>query len=275
MKTDPATAKPTAVPREKVTVCIIAGNEEKNIRRCLESVQWADEIVVVDSFSRDRTFEIATEYTSRVYQHKWRGYVAQKVLAKSYATMPWIMFVDADEEVSIPLRDEILAHLEKGVPNEIAGFDFPRMVWFLNRWIKHGDWYPDRKLRLFRSDRGTCGGTEPHDRIYVQGRVGHLRSPLFHYTYDSIDDQFETLNRFSRISAAGQKTRTLAAILWHMVMDPPFRFLRCYVLRRGFLDGVPGFIVAVTAAFGTFSKYAKLWERLHARPAPNTDSAAR
>ncbi len=259
---------PASAEREKVTVCIIAGNEEKNIRRCLESVRWADEIVVVDSFSRDRTFEIAKEYTDRVYQHEWRGYVAQKVLAKSYATKPWIMFVDADEEVSAPLRDEILSLLEKGVPNEIAGFDFPRMVWFLDRWIRHGDWYPDRKLRLFRSDRGTCGGTEPHDRIYVQGRVGHLRSPLFHYTYDSIEDQFETLNRFSRISAAGQRHRALATILWHMAMDPPFRFLRCYFLRRGFLDGVPGFIIASTVAFGTFAKYAKLWERLHARPAP-------
>lgn len=266
--TDSSTAAPVPAEREKVTICIIAGNEEKNIRRCLESVRWADEIVVVDSFSRDRTFEIAKEYTDRVYQQEWRGYVAQKALAKSYATMPWVMFVDADEEVSEPLRREILSLLEKGVPEEIAGFDFPRMVWFLNRWIRHGDWYPDRKLRLFRRDRGSCGGAEPHDRIYVQGRVGHLHSPLFHYTYDNIEDQFETLNRFSRISASGQKPRSLVTILWHMVMDPPYRFFRCYVLRRGFLDGVPGYIIASAAAFGTFAKYAKLWERLHALPVP-------
>ena len=260
----------TAADREKVTVCIIAGNEEKNIRRCLESVRWADEIVVVDSFSKDRTFEIAKEYTDRVFQHEWRGYVAQKALAKSYATMPWVMFVDADEEVSTPLRDEILALLSRGVPEEVAGFDFPRMVWFLNRWIRHGDWYPDRKLRLFRRDRGTCGGTEPHDRIYVQGKVRHLRAPLYHYTYDSIDDQFETLNRFSRISADGLPRRPLAAILFHMLSDPPFRFFRCYFVRRGFLDGLPGLIVATTAAFGTFSKYAKLWERFHAQGSPKS-----
>ena len=264
----PVPTSATNASREKVTVCIIAGNEEKNIRRCLESVRWADEIVVVDSFSKDRTFDIAKEYTERAYQHEWRGYVAQKALAKSYATMPWVMFVDADEEVSEDLRDEILTLLTKGVPDQVAGFDFPRMVWFLNRWIRHGDWYPDRKLRLFRCDRGTCGGTEPHDRIYVQGKVRHLHAPLFHYTYDSIDDQFETLNRFSRISANGQKNRSLSSILYHMVLDPPFRFIRCYFGRHGFLDGIPGLIIACTIAFGTFSKYAKLWERLHAKPAP-------
>ena len=256
-------AKPPAAPREKVTVCIITGNEEKNIRRCLESVRWADEIIVVDSLSTDKTCDIAREYTDRIYKHPWRGYVAQKALAKKYATMPWVMFIDADEQVSEPLRDEILEHLTKGVDNAYAGFDFPRMVWFLNRWIRHGDWYPDRKLRLFRSDRGVCGGTEPHDRIYVQGKVGHLKAPLFHFTYDDTDDQFETMNRFSRISANGMAHRSRAGIIFHLVFDPPFRFFRCYVLRRGFLDGVPGLVVAMTAAFGTFSKYAKLWERLY------------
>lgn len=264
-------AKSTAqTPREKVTVCIIAGNEEKNIRRCLESVRWADEIVVVDSFSKDRTFEIAKEYTDRVFQHPWHGYIEQKALAKSYARMPWVMFIDADEEVSTPLREEILALLTKGVPEPIAGFDFPRMVWFLNRWIRHGDWYPDRKLRLFRRERGTCGGTEPHDRIYVQGKVKHLHAPLYHYTYDSIDDQFETLNRFSRISAYGQDQRPFAILLLHILLDPPFRFLRSYFFRCGFLDGIPGLIVATTIAFGTFSKYAKHWERFHARESPHS-----
>ncbi len=251
----------TAAPREKVTVCIIAGNEEKHIRCCLESVRWADEIVVIDSFSRDRTFEIAREYTSRAYQHEWRGYVAQKALAKSYATMPWVMFVDADEEVSPALQKEIVNLLSHPIPTEIAGFDFPRMVWFLNRWIRHGDWYPDRKLRLFRRDRGECGGTEPHDRIYVQGRVAHLRHPLYHYTYDDIEDQFRTLNRFSSISAAGHTPMRTGPLLFHMVFDSLYRFLRCYVIRGGFLDGVPGFIVATTVAFGTFSKHAKLWEK--------------
>ncbi len=260
----PSSAKPTNVPREKVSVCIITGNEEKNIRRCLESVRWADEIVVVDSQSTDRTREIALEYTDRVYEHPWRGYVAQKALAKDYATMPWIMFVDADEQVSEPLRDEVLQLLSSGVSEAYAGFDFPRMVWFLNRWIRHGDWYPDRKLRLFRSDRGVCGGTEPHDRIYVQGKVGHLKSPLFNFTYEDITDQFETMNRFSGISANGEKRRSRFGILFHLLFDPPSRFFRCYVLRRGFLDGVPGLVVATTAAFGTFSKYAKLWERLYA-----------
>lgn len=246
--------------RETISVCIIAGNEEDCIRRCLESVRWADEVVVVDSFSKDRTREIALEYTDRVYQHRWLGYIGQKALAKSLARHPWVMFVDADEEVSDELRRDIQRTFEAGVPDEVAGYDFPRMVWYLGRWIRHGDWYPDVKLRLFRKDRGECAGTEPHDRIYVQGTVRHFTSPLHHYTYTDIADQIATLNRFSTISArtrfaAGDRPR-----LFRMVLDPPFRFFRGYVLKRGFLDGVPGLIVAMSVAFATFIKYAKLWE---------------
>lgn len=263
-----STPKPSSTSREKVTVCIVAYNEEKCIRRCLESVRWADDIVFVDSFSTDRTVEIAKEYTSHVYQHTWSGYIAQKTLAGSYATTPWVLFIDADEEVSESLRNEILDLLNRGVPDEIAGFDFPRLVWFLNRWIRHGDWYPDRKLRLYRRERATYGGTEPHDRIFVQGKIEHLRFPLYHYTYDDIGDQLETLNRFSSISAKNLPEKPLFSLLFHLLLNPPFRFFRCYILRRGFLDGLPGFLIASSIAFGTLAKYAKLWERFHSRECP-------
>jgi glycosyltransferase involved in cell wall biosynthesis len=246
--------------RETISVCIIAGNEEDCIRRCLESVRWADEIVVVDSFSKDRTRDIALEYTDRVYQHRWLGYIGQKVLAKCLARHPWVMFVDADEEVSDELRLDILKAFEAGVPEEVAGFDFPRMVWYLGRWIRHGEWYPDIKLRLFRKDRGECAGTEPHDRIYVNGAVRHFSSPLHHYTYTDISDQIATLNRFSSISAATRHCAGDRPCLFRLIFHPPFRFFRGYVLKRGFLDGVPGLIVAMSVAFGTFVKYAKLWE---------------
>lgn len=246
--------------REAISVCIIAGNEEDNIRRCLESVRWADEIVVVDSFSTDRTREIALQYTDSVYQHRWLGYVAQKALAKSLARHPWVMFVDADEEVSDELRRDILRTFERGVPDAVAGFDFPRIVWYLGRWIRHGEWYPDIKLRLFRKARGECAGTEPHDRIYVHGQVRHFTSPLHHYTYTDISDQVSTLNRFSTISAETHHRRRGGSSVFRLVFHPPFRFLRGYVLKRGFLDGIPGLIVAMSIAFGTFVKYAKLWE---------------
>lgn len=251
--------------REKISVCIIAGNEENNIERCLESVLWADEIVVVDSFSTDRTFEIAKRYTERVIQHRWLGYIGQKALAKCLARNPWVMFVDADEVVSASLREEIIQTFNRGIPHNIAGFSFPRVVWHLGRWIRHGEWYPDIKLRLFRKDRGTCAGTEPHDRIYVQGKVQHLAGELHHYTYADINDQISTLNRFSTISASGPWAKDTSRLFFRLLFHPPVRFLRGYFIKGGFLDGIPGFIIAVTVAFGTFTKYAKIWESRHSR----------
>ena len=245
-----------------LSVCVITGNEEDNIGRCLESVAFADEIVVVDSFSTDRTMEIARTFTDRVFQHRWMGYIGQKAIARNLARGEWILFVDADEAVSPALREEILAMLRRGVPDRIDGFDFPRQVWYMRRWIRHGDWYPDAKLRLFRKARGRCCGIEPHERIEVQGEVRHLRAPLFHYTYDDIADQVSTMNRFSSISARseGRREPSAAALLWGMLMHPPFRFFRCYFIKLGFLDGVAGLVIASSAAFSTFLKYAKLWE---------------
>ena len=263
---------PSPIPRKtaasatapiRLSVCIITGNEEENIRRCLASVSFADEIVIVDSFSTDRTLEIAREFTDRVFQHRWTGYIGQKAIARNLARGEWILFVDADEAVSPGLRDEILDLSRKGIPDSVAGFDFPRMVWFLHRWIRHGDWYPDAKLRLFRKAAGRCCGTEPHERIDVDGEVLHLRSPLYHYTYDDIEDQLRTMNRFSSISAGNAKLQhySLLKILACMLLHPPFRFLRCYLLKRGFLDGVAGLVIASTVAYGTFIKYAKVWEK--------------
>jgi glycosyltransferase involved in cell wall biosynthesis len=139
--------------REKISVCITAGNEEKNIRRCLESVRWADEIIVVDSFSTDRTVAICREYTQLVYQHRWMGYIGQKNLIKNMARYPWVLFLDADEEVSPELRDEILRELESPDAAGNAGYEFPRMVYYLGRWIRHCGWYPDYRVRLFDRDR--------------------------------------------------------------------------------------------------------------------------
>lgn len=248
--------------RPFLSVCIITGNEEKNIGRCLESVKWADEIVVVDSFSTDRTVEIAKRYTDRIFQHRWLGYIGQKAVARNLARGEWILFVDADEAVSESLRKEIQLRFKAGVPERVAGFDFPRQVWFLHRWIRHGDWYPDSKLRLFRKARGRCCGKEPHERIDVNGEVLHLRQPLYHYTYDNIADQINTINRFSSISAAGDSKREFStgSLLWRILFHPPFRFIRCYFVKRGFLDGMAGFIIAVSVSYGALIKYAKYWE---------------
>lgn len=246
--------------REKISACITAGNEERNIRRCLESVKWVDEIVVVDSFSTDRTVEIAREYTSGVYQHQWMGYIGQKNLIKDIAKGPWILFIDADEEVSPALRDEILREFDSGSSANVAGYEFPRRVRFLGRWIRHGDWYPDIKLRLFRKNRGTCGGIEPHDSTTVDGTVKRLSSPLYHFTYLDIADQISTLNRFTTITSEGMHKDNRPFRWIHFLFRPPLRFLRCYFLKLGFLDGIAGLMIAVTLSYMVFAKYAKLWE---------------
>jgi len=246
--------------RERISACVITGNEERNIRRCLESLTWADELIVVDSFSTDRTAEICREYTQRVYQHEWLGYIGQKNLIKDMATESWILFLDADEEISRELRDEILREFECGACAQVAGYEFPRMVRYLGRWIRHGDWYPDVKLRLFRRELGTCGGKEPHDRTTVNGPIKRLRGHIYHYTYDDIPDQLATLNRFTTITAQTKMDDGQTFRLRDLFFRPIVRFLRGYLLRTGFRDGLPGLVIACTAAYGVFIKYAKLWE---------------
>lgn len=245
---------------DKISVCITAGNEERNIRRCLESAKWADEIVVVDSFSKDRTVEICREYTDRVYQHEWMGYIGQKNLIKDLASGPWILFLDADEEISSGLREEIRSEFEGGGSDRCDGYEFPRMVRYLGRWITHGDWYPDVKLRLFRKEKGECGGQEPHDRTTVHGVVRRLQNPLYHYTYNDITHQMATLNRFTTISAVGKHKDGRRFLISDLLFRPVFRFFRCYILKRGFMDGIPGVVVAAFTSFAVFAKYAKLWE---------------
>ena len=270
---------PPRGPDEKITVCIICGNEEENIERCLKSVTWADEVLVVDSFSRDRTPEIARRYTPNVIQHEWLGYIGQKKFIADLAEGPWILFVDADEEISPALRQEIEELFSRPLPPSVHGFECPRLVPYLGRWIRHGDWYPDTKLRLFKKAFGECGGKEPHDRVYVTGEVRRLRGELFHYTYTDIEDQLATINRFSTISARTNDAEGRTVSMFDLVFRPVFRFLRGYLLKLGFLDGVPGLIVARNVAFGTFAKYAKLWElqnvKRHASGDPGHGAASR
>ena len=248
-------------PDQRISVCIICGNEIRNIRRCLESVKWADEIVVVDSFSTDGTYDVACEYTDKVFRQEWLGYIGQKKFTAEHAACPWVFFVDADEEVSSGLRDEIERTFSRRVPEGVNGFNCPRLVRYLGRWIRHGDWYPDMKRRLFRKAYGECGGEEPHDRISVEGRVMDFVNPLNHYTYENISAQIRQIDRFSTISAtthAKHGAPSYFTLCGHAI----YRFFRCYFMKCGFLDGIPGLIVAVNVAFGTFVKYAKLWEKL-------------
>ena len=246
--------------RDKISACLTVGNEENNIRRCLNSLRWADEIVVIDSFSKDKTADICREYTDRVYQHEWLGYVGQKELIKKMAVHPWILFIDADEEVSDELQAQILSEFESGANRQYVGYQFPRKVFFLGTWITHGEWWPDIKMRLFRKDKGICTGSEPHDHVIVNGSIKFLSGCLHHYTYDDITDQIYTLNRFSSIAATSLRNEGRRFSIADLLFRPFFRFIKGFIFKRGFMDGYRGLIIALLSSIGVFYKYAKLWE---------------
>ncbi len=242
-----------------ISACVTTFNEEHNMHRCLKSLAWCEEIVIVDSFSTDRTPEICREYTDKVQQHEWLGYIGQKNLIRKMATCDWLLYVDADEEVSDDLREQIISEFNKG-PGEICGYEFPRMVNYMGRWIRHGEWYPDVKLRLFRKDRGRSGGQEPHDQVFVNGPVKKLRGHLYHFTYDDLFDHVETMNRFSTITAR-EKYKEGQRFQWvDFIFRPPLRFFKAYLLKLGLLDGTRGFLIALISSVGVYVKYAKLWE---------------
>ena len=247
--------------RTPISACVMTKNEEKNIRRCLESLTWCDEIVVLDSGSTDRTVEICREYTDQVHYHEWVGYIGQRNLLRKYANFDWVLFLDADEEVSAQLRDQVLAIFEDGTLLEShRGFKFPRQVYYLDRWIRHGEWNPDVKLRLFRKDCGYSGGQEPHDQVIVEGLVKKLSGKLLHYTYENLREHLETANRFSTISAETMHRNGRRFHMSDLLVRPPFRFFKGFVIKLGFLDGVRGFIIASVNAFGVTMKYSKLRE---------------
>lgn len=245
--------------QEKISACVLTFNEEIKIERCLKSLTWCDEIVVMDSFSTDKTLDICRKYTDQIHQHSWLGFVAMRNLTRQYASFPWILFVDADEEVSPALKAEIIATFERGTGN-IVGFEFPRLVYYLGKWIRHGEWYPDVKLRLFHAEYGRSEGEEPHDKIVVNGPVRRMKAPLWHYTYSDITDQINTLNRFSSIGSQHRFIKNRRWLITDIIFRPLFRFLKGYFLKLGFLDGMHGFIIASTNSFGAFAKYAKHWE---------------
>ena len=242
-----------------VSAIIVCFNEEENIARCLESVKWCDEIIVVDSFSTDRTVEICRRFTVKVIQRKWAGYRDQKSFALSRANRNWVLSIDADEEVTPELQAEILHELAVNGAH-YSGFALPRLVFYLDRWWKRSGWYPDYHVRLFRRDCGRYGGTEPHDKIIVDGRVRRLRHPLHHFSYRDIEDHVQTINRFTSISSRELRRENQRWRLIDAILRPAVRFFSSYVLKRGFMEGFAGFYVAVTAAVYVFLKYAKLWE---------------
>jgi glycosyltransferase involved in cell wall biosynthesis len=242
-----------------ISVCIITFNEEKNIVDCLESVNWVDEIVVVDSFSQDRTVDLCRKYTDKIYQIEWQGHVKQKNCALEYASNEWVLCLDADERLSPKLKEEIENVLSADV-KKIDGYFSPRHSYYLGRWINHGGWYPDYKLRLFRKSKGQWGGQDPHDKVILNGTTARLQGNLLHFVYKNLSHQLQTVDSFSTITANVLEGDDEGFSLMKLIFRPPFRFFEMYVIKKGFLDGLPGFIIAVASSFYVFLKYAKLWE---------------
>jgi len=241
-----------------ITAVVITKNEERNINRCLASLGFCDEIIVVDSFSTDSTVEVAKNFTDRVYQVEWRGYVGQKNYGVGMANFNWILSLDADEEVSEDLKNEILILLGKN-PSHSA-FSVPRKTIHSGQWIKHGGWYPNRLVRLFDKNRGSWVGGSVHEYWDSQGGVGELKNDLIHYSFENIFDQVERNNLYSTLGARALNEKKLQFSIWHLIFKPIFKFFETYILKCGFLDGYLGFIIAVSAAYSVFLKWAKLWE---------------
>lgn len=245
----------------KISATVITFNEEKNIDDCLKSLAWADEIVVVDSLSTDRTCEIARQHGAKIIDQKFLGHVKQKQLAVDHCTHDWIISLDADERVSDELRDSVFRLFENTDEDQLLnGYTVARRSFHLGRWIMHGGWYPDRKARLFNRTKGKWGGVDPHDGIEVEGEEGHLKGALDHYVFDDLEHNIKTNNFYSSISARIFFEEGKKPSMTKLFFKPVGKFIETYLIKRGFLDGLPGFIIAVGASYSIFLKYAKLWE---------------
>jgi glycosyltransferase involved in cell wall biosynthesis len=256
----------TALKQLPISVCIIAGNEAARIRRALESVAgWTSEIIVVlNDDVNDGTDKIAESFGAKVFRESWKGHIAQKNSAAQKANSDWILGLDADEEISPELGDEIRKlFTEPEKLRVFAAFSFPRCTLYGGRWIRHGDWYPDRKIRLWRCGMGRWSGVDPHDKLIVQGRVGRLRSEMLHYSMEDLEHLVRKTLVYSDVFLRqqiemGRKVSSLD--VWGR---PAWRFGRGYLLRLGFLDGWQGFHVAWMGAFYTFLRYARVLEEQH------------
>jgi glycosyltransferase involved in cell wall biosynthesis len=240
----------------EISTVVITRNEERNLPRCLASVRsFSQEIVVVDSGSTDGTLDVASRAGARVIPQEWLGYGRQKQFALEQARSPWVFSIDADEEVSPELAAEI-GRLDFSADGYFIG----RRVWYLGRWIRHGTWNPDWVLRLFRKDRARFTPERVHESVELTGRAARLRWPLYHYSYRDVAHHLAKINEMTSLSAAQMAERGRHADWIKLTLSPSWEFFRCYVLRRGFLDGSAGLVVAKLHAYYTFLKFAKLRE---------------
>jgi glycosyltransferase involved in cell wall biosynthesis len=244
----------------KLSVVVVTLNEEKNIRRCLDSVRWADEIVVVDSFSTDRTLEIARTYTDKVFQYPYPGYSKQVERGIEHATGDWIFILDADEEVSSELAEALRTAIHS--PTALDGYYVNRKVFVFGKWIKYCGWFPDWQFRLMRKDKIAAEHLEVHGAFKSTGATGKLDGFLNHYTYETIEQYIAKMNDYTSLQVWNklQDTPDVRVVPWKLLLSPMAHFLQMYIVRKGYKEGKEGLLLSALDALYTLSFYAKVWE---------------
>lgn len=241
-----------------LSVAVITKNEARNIEDCLRSVAWAQEIVVVDEFSTDGTADMAKGLGARVFQESWKGFAGQKNSAVDKTRGDWILSLDADERIPLPLREEIEQTICRN--DAFHGYFIARKNFFSGQWIRHGGWYPDYCLRLFKRGTGRFEERAVHEKLVVTGPTGYFRNPLEHYTYRSVADYLIRMERYSRLAALEIAEANRPPLWSALTLRPAFTFLNMYLLRGGFLDGKKGLFLAASYAYYTFLKYYRFSE---------------
>lgn len=255
-------------PRSSISAFVVCCNEERQIRRCLESVRWCDEIIVVDSGSTDQTLEICRQFTSKIIYQPWQGYVKQKRFALEQCSSDWVLNIDADEEVSEDLRGEILDILNRdhaGEASPVNGYYLNRVVFFLDRWWRKGGWHPEYRLRLCRRLSTTWGGEDPHEKASVTGETARCKSELHHYSFTDLSDYVRRMNTLSSNATHSLLERGVRPSVLAIVFRPIARFFKFYISRKGYREGVAGLVVAIVEAISVFLKYSKVWEAVEVR----------
>lgn len=256
--------------RSEISAFLITYNEERNIRACLESISFCDEIVIIDSFSTDRTLEIAQKFGAKVIQRPWPGYREQKSFGLAATTKEWVLNLDADERVSPELQENILQVLREDYQKkkeasprlgaDISGYYINRVVFYLGRWWRRGGWYPEYRLRFFRRNRASWGGVDPHERALVEGETARLDGELQHFTYRNLGEQLTRLHHYATLAANEEFKIGNRATFSKLFFNPFIRIFKFFFLKGGFREGSAGLIVAIAEGYYTFMKYAKLWE---------------
>lgn len=242
-----------------LSVCIITFNEEDNLENCLSQLEFADEIIVVDSGSTDDTLSIAKKYKAKVSYRKFDNYINQKNHAISLAKNDWILALDADEVVSPALKEELLSMKVEDF-ERYSAFAIPRLTYYLKKWIRHSGWYPNYQVRLFHKRKGNFAGILVHETVEIKGNSKELKSALYHYSYKNISDHLAFINRYSTLFAIEKFKSGKRSGITKAILKSYYKFFWMYFIRLGFLDGSVGIVIAILGAYYNFLKYLKLYE---------------